>query len=124
MVNSRYPAPISGGKEVAVLVDAAQRSIDSMTEKLRAMCAAEVPGDTYRNLEIHPTFSERTFKHILVPVWLLTYNYGAKAYQVVVNGYTGVMAGQYPKSAWKIFFLALAILIVVVIFLLLAGQNQ
>ena len=39
--------------------------------------------------EIHPTFSAQTFKHILVPVWLLTYLYGAKMYQVVVNGYTG-----------------------------------
>ena len=29
---------------------------------------------------------DQTFKHILVPVWLLTYNFGAKAFQVVVNG--------------------------------------
>ena len=55
-------------------------------DKLRAMCAAQIPGDTYRNLQIHPTYSAQTFKHILVPVWLLTYNFGAKAYQVVVNG--------------------------------------
>ena len=26
---------------------------------------------------------------ILVPIWLLTYTYGRKAYQVIVNGYTG-----------------------------------
>ena len=66
------------------------------------MAAAQIPGDTYRNLQIHPTFSNQTFKHILVPVWLLTYNYGARAFQLVVNGYTGRMAGEYPKSAWKI----------------------
>ena len=50
------------------------------------MCAAQVPGDTYRNLVIHPTFSARTFKHILVPLWLLTYTYGAKVFHVLVNG--------------------------------------
>ena len=72
-----------------------------------------MPGDTYRNLHIHPTFSGQTFKHILVPVWLLTYNYGAKPFQVVVNGYTGRMAGEYPKSAWKIALLVLLALIVV-----------
>ena len=76
------------------------------------MCAAQVPGDTYRNLQIHPVFSAQTFKHILVPVWLLTYNFGAKSYQVVVNGVTGRMAGDYPKSPWKIALLVLAAIIV------------
>jgi hypothetical protein len=106
-----------------VLLDAAKASEDSMRQKLEAMCAAEVPGDTYRNLEIHPTFSARTFKHILVPLWLLTYTYGAKIFHVLVNGATGRMAGEYPKSFWKIFFLVLGIIIVVLIVLLLQGEQ-
>ena len=56
-----------------------------------------------------------TFKHILVPVWLLTYTYGAARFQVVVNGYTGMIAGQYPKSPWKILFVVLLALVVLVI---------
>ena len=86
-----------------------------MTRQLHEMCAREVPGDTYRNLMIQPVFSGRTFKHILVPVWLLTYTYGNRAWQVVVNGYTGTMAGEYPKSPWKIAFLVLVIVMVVLI---------
>jgi hypothetical protein len=100
-----------------VLFDAAQRSEAAMTEQLRSMCASQIPGDTYRNLEIHPVFSGRTFKHILAPVWLLTYTYGSRPFQVVVNGYTGEMAGDYPKSAWKIALLVLLAIIAVVIFL-------
>ena len=70
-----------------------------MNAQAAASCArAQVPGDTYRNLQIHPTFSAQTFKHILVPVWLLTYNYGARAFQVVVNGYTGRMAGRVSEE--------------------------
>jgi hypothetical protein len=105
-----------------VLVDAAQRSQQAMTEKVRAMCAAEIPGDTYRNLRIQPTFSGQTFKHVLVPVWLLTYNFGAKAYQVVVNGVTGRMAGDYPKSFWKILFLVVLALIALFVFLYVFGE--
>ena len=84
-----------------VLLDAAQASPrTAMSQKLRrAMCATEIPGDTYRNLEIHPTFSAQTFKHILVPIWLLPYLYGTRELQVVVNGYTGRMAGQYPEES-------------------------
>ena len=73
-----------------VLLDAAKASEDAMVQKLRELCAAQIPGDTYRNLVIHPTFSARTFKHILVPVWLLTYTYGA-------DGLSG--AGQRPYRA-------------------------
>ena len=106
-----------------VLLEAAQSSEAAMHQKLEAMCAAEVPGDTYRNLVIHPTFSDRTFKHILVPIWLLTYTYGARVFHVLVNGSTGRMAGEYPKSFWKIFFLVVGIIILVLIVLLLQGNN-
>lgn len=106
-----------------VLLEAAQASEAAMHQKLEAMCASEVPGDTYRNLVIHPTFSDRTFKHILVPIWLLTYTYSARVFHVLVNGSTGRMAGEYPKSFWKIFFLVLGIIILVLIVLLLQGNN-
>lgn len=106
-----------------VLLDAAQSSQDAMAGKLREMCASQVPGDTYRNLAIHPVFSGQTFKHILVPVWLLSYLFSAKTYQVVVNGYTGSMAGQYPKSPWKIAFLVLLAIIALFIFMLISQSN-
>ena len=61
-----------------VLLDAAERSVQQMRAALEALCAQQVPGDTYRNLEISPTFSDRTFKHVLLPVWLLTYTFGAR----------------------------------------------
>jgi hypothetical protein len=104
-----------------VLVEAAQRSQESMRQQLYAMCARQVPGDTSRNLQIAPEFSGQTFKHILLPIWLLTYSYGRTAYQVVVNGYTGTMAGEYPKSPWKILGLVLLVLIVLLIVVLAGG---
>src|SRR3954466_8885404 len=98
-----------------VLLDAAKASEEAMTDKLRDLCAAQIPGDTYRNLVIHPTFSNRTFKHILVPIWLLAYTFGAKTFHVLVNGSTGRMAGEYPKSFWKVLFLVIGIIIAVLI---------
>jgi hypothetical protein len=106
-----------------VLLDAAQQSLEQMQAKLVALCGQQVPGDTYRNLQIAPEYSGRTFKHVLVPVWLLTYNYGAKTYQVLVNGYTGTIAGRRPFSAWKIAFAVLLALIAVLIVLWLNGQQ-
>lgn len=104
-----------------VLVDAAQHSQVQMTAKLREMCAQEIPGDTYRNLVIHPSYSGQTFKHVLVPVWLLIYLYSGKPWQVVVNGYTGAMAGDYPKSPWKI---ALLVILAVIVALLIVMAQE
>ena len=100
-----------------VLFDAAKESESQMHGRLEQMCAAAVPGDTQRNLRISPEYSGRTFKHILVPVWLLAYTYGSRRYQVVANGFTGKTAGQYPKSVWKVLFLIAAILMVVLLVL-------
>jgi hypothetical protein len=97
-----------------VLLEAAERSLEQMRDALERLCAAQVPGDTHRNLRIFPTFSGRTFKHVLVPIWLLTYTYGAKAFQVIVNGYTGRIAGRYPISPWKVLIAMLVILVAVV----------
>jgi hypothetical protein len=105
-----------------VLIDAAQASQQQMYRALEQLCARQVPGDTYRNLQIHPVFSGQTFKHILVPIWLLTYMFGRKAYQVLVNGYTGKMAGNRPWSVWKILF-AIAIALIVAAMVIAIAQE-
>jgi len=79
-----------------------------MDTAVRQLCAAQVPGDTHRNLEVRADYSSQTFKHILVPLWLLTYTYGARVFQVMVNGYTGAIAGHFPKSWIKIMLAVLA----------------
>ncbi len=104
-----------------VLFDAAERAVQQMHAQLETICAAQVPGDTFRNLQISPTYSDRTFKHVLVPVWLLTYNFGTRTFQVLVNGYTGKMEGTYPISAWKVIGLILIALLLVISFLYLEG---
>jgi hypothetical protein len=95
------------------LVNAASRSRQQMEATLRQLCAAEIPGDTYRNLDVNATFTDQRFKHILVPVWLLSYTYGTKSYQVLVNGVTGKIAGGHPWSWVKITLLVLLALFII-----------
>jgi len=100
------------------LRQASQVSKAQMDAEIERLCSAAVPGDTQRNLQVLSTFRGRTFKHILVPVWLVSYTYGAKSFQVVVNGYTGKMAGEHPLSWVKI---TLAILLGILIAVLVAS---
>jgi len=98
------------------LVNAAARSRANMEGKTRQLCSAAVPGDTQRNLQVEAAFSDQKFKHILVPVWLLTYTYGATVYQVAANGVTGTIAGDRPWSWVKIALLIIVILIALIVF--------
>jgi len=93
------------------LIAAAQKSREQMDRALEQMCAGEVPGDTYRNLQVETQYTGQTFKHVLFPVWLLTFNYGSRNFQVLINGYTGAIAGKYPLSWVKIFFLIVGVLV-------------
>ena len=106
------------------LVAAAQHSREIMDGKTEQLCAADVPGDTHRNLEVSANYSGQTFKHILVPVWVLAYNYGSQTYQIIINGYTGTIAGKYPLSWIKITLTVLAALAVILVIVGLAQQNQ
>ncbi len=83
---------------------ASSQSQEQMRQVLFSLCEQQVPGDTHRNLDVTSRFSDRTFKHVLVPVWLVSYTFGRKAFQTVVNGYTGAIAGDRPTSWTKIFF--------------------
>jgi hypothetical protein len=97
------------------LAEGARRARKQMNDKLVALCAAQIPGDTHRNLQVRADFSAQTFKHILAPVWLLTYDYGRRSFQCVMNGASGRIEGEYPKSPWKIAALVLAVLVLIVI---------
>jgi hypothetical protein len=104
------------------LVAAAGRAREKMLTETRQRCAAEVPGDTHRNLQVRTQFSEQTFKHILVPIWLLSYDYGSRHFQAVINGYTGTVAGQYPKSWLKITLAVLGLIGIIGTIVLLANR--
>ena len=99
------------------LVAAKQR----MEAEIRAACARQIPGDTYRNLVVRTSYSGVAYKNALLPIWIAAYQYGGKAYRFIVNGVTGKSSGTAPWSWVKITFAVLAALAVIAIVLALKG---
>jgi len=95
-----------------------------LLEQMQALCGREVPGDTYRNLQVNARVQGRTFKHILVPVWLVNCTYGSRSLQVVANGYTGSMDGEQPYSWVKITFAVLGVLLLILLVTVVMGSNS
>ena len=87
---------------------------ESMAKTQQGRCSGDVPGDTQRNLNVQNQFSNVTFKHVLLPIWIAAYRYNGKPYQFLVNGQTGEVVGLAPWSFWKIFFACVAVVAIAV----------
>ena len=84
---------------------------------------ARIGGDRQRIHDIDTDLSGLTFKHLLLPVWMLAYRYHGKPYRVFVNGATGEVHGERPYSPWKIAFAVLLGLIALA-FAAFVSQNS
>ena len=70
------------------------------------------------------TFQSLTFKHLLLPIWLLTVIYAGKPFQVFINGITGEVQGQRPWSRVKLgVAIAVAVVVLVVVAILWKGNG-
>lgn len=88
----------------------ARRGIGSSQER---RCAGDVPGDRQRGLRATHQFQRVRFKHVLLPLWISAYRYRDRVYRFVINGQTGQVAGQAPRSPIKIALLVGAVLLLV-----------
>lgn len=122
------PAYVRGWTVERYQVDlrkAAEMNRSQMDSQMQALCGGQVPGDTYRDLQVGTQYAARTFKHILVPTWLVTYTFGGKIYQVLVNGYTGATAGDRPLSWVKVFFyIVVPAILFLILFALVKMQES
>ncbi len=66
-----------------------------------------IGGDVVRNLKLNTNYNDITYKHILLPVWIYTYNYKDTVYNFLVNGQSGRVYGNYPKDWIRITLVAI-----------------
>jgi hypothetical protein len=87
-----------------------ERGRAEIERRQHARCGGDVPGDTHRFLRVKNTIRDVHWKHLLVPVWVVSYRFRGRAWPVVVHGQTGEVVGRAPLSVWKILGLVLGIL--------------
>ena len=89
----------------------------------RSKASSALGGDTQRGLRVNSTYSDQTFKLLLLPLWMASYTFNGKQFSFVVNGQTGKVHGKKPISAWKIFFLILTIAAIAFTIYILEEKN-
>ncbi|MPM47849.1 hypothetical protein SDC9_94570 [bioreactor metagenome] len=90
-----------------------------MDDIIRENVRSDIGGDHQRIHSIQTRYDDLKFKHLLLPVWISSFKYNNKVYQFVVNGRTGQVVGQYPKSKAKIAMTIIAIAAIIMILYLM-----
>jgi len=91
-------------------------------QQVRADCLPEVPGTRKRNLRVNPLYSGAEGWPVLVPVWIVAYEYRSRRYRFLMNGQTGKIEGNAPLSPWKLLAVFGAVVLVFVLLVLLLGK--
>lgn len=80
-----------------------------MEESMRALIVSQYNADVIDYVRMDNLFTERTYKYVLVPIWVFNYKYAGKSYGCIVNGRSKRIIGNYPKSPVKIGSIVLSI---------------
>lgn len=99
-----YTTPLVPGFELA-------RS--QMEGKIRETIRGHIGGDNQRIGWVKTGYSDITFKHVLLPVWVSAYRFKGKTYRLLINGRTGEVQGERPWSWIKIALTALVTVLTV-----------
>jgi predicted RNA-binding Zn-ribbon protein involved in translation (DUF1610 family) len=94
---------------------------ERMQPAIDAAIRRDIGGHAQRIHARQTVVDDIRFKHLLMPVWIGSYRFAGKPYQIVVNGQSGEVEGDRPWSAWKIAF---AVLLALLALLLLMQFQQ
>jgi len=82
----------------------------SMRERAKSACYDQIRTSHVRNFNMSAGFSDENWRYILIPVYVASYKFEDKTFQVMVNGQTGQTAGQKPVAWWKVWLAITALL--------------
>jgi Zn finger protein HypA/HybF involved in hydrogenase expression len=84
---------------------------DQIEDVVRRDCVDDIGGDEQRVSKMDVRYAQVMFKLVLLPLWIASYLYAGKTFQVIVNANTGEVLGERPYSKVKIALAVLAGLI-------------
>jgi DNA-directed RNA polymerase subunit RPC12/RpoP len=110
------------------LVDAWETAQKNLREDAKRACYDDIPSPHIRNFSMIADYKDETWRLILLPVYLSSYRFEDKVYQIMINGQTGAVAGQKPVAWWKVWLAITGLLspgiilsLIGVMFLLVGG---
>lgn len=85
-------------------------ALNVINEKIRSSIIASLHCDVVRHINISTQYRDKTFKYVLLPIYIANHFYKQKQYYTYINGSTGKTVGKAPVSAPKVVSFILGVL--------------
>ncbi len=86
-----------------------------LREEIEQKIRRERHADQIGHIDIQTVHKNVTYKYLLLPVWMSSFQYKGNIYHFMVNGQTGEVGGESPISWIKVFFVIAAVIAVLAI---------
>ena len=93
--------------------DGLPKAKEKMDKVIESAIKSDIGGSNQKIRSKHTKYNDIMFKLLLLPIWISAFKFNGKLYQFVVNGRTGEVIGQYPKSTAKIVSLIVVIIAII-----------
>ena len=98
--------------------EARRTAADELAKRENSEIRAFLPGDEVGQVDNQTSVTVESVRLMLLPVWIATYRHQGAVFRLLVNGQTGEVVGQVPRSNAKI---ALAVALALLLALSCAG---
>ena len=99
--------------------DGVEKAKEKMDNVIESTIRSDIGGNKQKIRSKNTQYNDLMFKLLLLPIWISAFQFNGKLYQFVVNGRTGQVIGQYPRSTAKIVMLVVAIIAVIGLLILM-----
>ena len=83
---------------------------NQIREQIKGRCYADTGSAHVRSFRMSVDFDEERWRHIQLPVYLASYKFQDRPFQLMVNGQSGTVAGQKPVEWLRVWLVIAAIL--------------
>ncbi len=106
------------------LADGFKVASAKMEPKIDMAIRSDIGGNEQRILTKNTSYFDVTYKHILLPIWISSYQYGGKTFRFTVDAETGGVQGERPYSAIKIAMAVIAAILLIIMIVMLANSGS
>jgi len=92
------------------LPEAWSKAKNQIREQIKGKCYADTGSTHVRSFRMSVDFDEEHWRHVLLPVYLASYKFQDRTFQIMVNGQSGAVAGQKPVEWLRVWLVIAALL--------------
>jgi hypothetical protein len=93
--------------------DATEAATEQINQQIEEAAGEDVNADFHHSVNMQLRMEGLSLRHVLIPLWIITWNYRGKAWHACIHGRTGEIEGDQPWSRPRVGFLIALICLII-----------